>query len=153
MYNVASGMSIVHACTCACGVYMYWLPCVLCSFNNLFSHLNLVGNVDLKKTIPHEQLAIIARKYLTKWEEVTPSLGLTHQDEVNIRETYRDYANQKREALYTWRRNKGDGATYGALIAAAEDISNQQLADGVRKLMKELQGMYSVSEIKKIIPC
>ena len=123
----------------------------ICVLNTLVSHLNLVGNVDLKKAIPHEHLAKIARELIIKWEELTPSLGLTQQDEVNIRETFRDYANQKREALYTWKRNKGDGATYGALIAAAEGISNQQLEDGVRKLMKELQGMYSVSEIKKIL--
>ena len=131
--HVASGMSIVHAYTCACGVLL----------NTLVSHLNIVGNVDLKKAIPHEHLAKIARE-LIKWEELTPSLGLTQQEEVNIRETYRDYADQKREALYTWKRNKGNGATYGALIDAAEDISNAQLAAGVRELMKELQGMYSV---------
>ena len=130
---VASEMGIVHACTFACGVLL----------NILVSHLNLVGNVDLKRTIPHEHLAKIAREVI-KWEELTPSLGLTQQDEVNIRATYRDYEDQKRQALYTWKRNKGNGATYGTLIAAAESISNQQLADGVRDLMKELQGMYSV---------
>ena len=90
-------------------------------------------------------MAKIARE-LIKWEELTPSLGLTQQDEVNIRATYRDYADQKCQALYTWKHNKGKGATYGALIAAAEDISNEQLADGVRDLMKELQGMNCISE-------
>ena len=109
-------------------------------------YLTPLNLVDLKRTIPHEHLAKIAREVI-KWEELTPSLGLTQQDEVNIRETYKDYADQKREALYTWKRNKGDGATYGALIAAAESTSNEQLADGVRKLMKELQSMYSVSDI------
>ena len=104
---------------------------------------NVVGGVNLTMIIPRERLATIAREYLTTWEELTPSLGLTEQDEVNIRATYKDYANQKREALYTWKHNKGDGATYGALIAAAEGISNMNLADGVRNLMKKLQGMYS----------
>ena len=94
-------------------------------------------------------MATIARDYLTKWEELTPSLGLTQQNEVNIRETYRDYADQKREALYIWKRNKGNDATYGTLIAAAEGISNMQLADGIRDLMKGLQGMHSAS--KKLI--
>ena len=102
-----------------------------------------IGGVNLTMIIPHEQLATIARKYLIKWEELTPSLGLTRQDEVNIRATYRDYADQKCEALYTWKCNKGDGATYDAFIAAAEGISNMELADGVRDVMKELQGMYA----------
>ena len=104
-----------------------------------FSCENFVGTCR----VSHEQLTTIARQYLTKWEELTPSLGLTQQDEINICKTYKDYEDQKREALYTWKRKKGKEATYNAFIAAAEDISNMELADAVRELMKELQGMYA----------
>ena len=59
---------------------------------------------------------------------------------MNIRRTHKEYADQKRAVLRWWKHNKGNGATYRAFIAAAEDISNMELADGVRDLMKELQG-------------
>lgn len=93
--------------------------------------------------ISHAQLAKIANELLTKWEELSPSLGLTQPQEVTIRKTHRDYADQKREVLYMWKKNKGNEATYGSLIAAAEDTSNKELADGIRDLLKKLQGMYT----------
>ena len=71
------------------------------------------------------------------WEELSPHLKLTVQQEHSIRRTFQDYERQKREALYMWKRNKGNGATYGFFITAAETISNVQLADSVRDLLKE----------------
>ena len=53
------------------------------------------------------------------------------------------HADQKRAVPRRWKHNKGNRATYDAFIAAAEGISNMELADGVRDLMKELQGMYA----------
>ena len=82
----------------------------------------------------------IARELLIRWEELSPSLGLKQHQEQNIRRTYSEYADQKREALRAWKHNKGKGATFGALIAAAEKVSNMQLADGIRDLMETLQG-------------
>ena len=82
----------------------------------------------------------IAGKLLTDWEELSPSLDLTQAQEKNIRRTYREYADQKREALRAWKHNEGNRATFGALIAAAEEVSNMQLAHGIKDLMKTLQG-------------
>ena len=99
------------------------------------------GMANLTEAIvSDEQLAIIARKFLTKWEELSPSLGLTQQQEESIRRTLSDYEDQKRESLRWWKRNKGNKATFGAFIAAAESISNMQLADSLRDLIIPLQG-------------
>ena len=67
-------------------------------------------------------------------------MGLKQHQEQDIRESYRGYADQKREALRAWKHNKGKGATFSALIAAAEKVSNMQLADGIRDLMETLRG-------------
>ena len=80
----------------------------------------------------------IATELLIKWEGLSSSLDLTQQEEETIRQNYRGYADQKREVLYTWKHNKGNGATFGALIDAAEGVSNRQLADAIRDLMKTL---------------
>ena len=71
------------------------------------------------------------------WEELSPHLELTAPQEYSIRQTYRIYEDQKREALHVWKRNKGNGATYDSFITAAETISNMQLADSVRALLKK----------------
>lgn len=91
--------------------------------------------------ISRKHLDKIAREFLTNWEELSSSLGLSEQQEHSIRKTNREYEDQKREALRTWKRNKGNGATYGALIAAAEEISNIQLADDVRGLLKGMPAL------------
>ena len=78
-----------------------------------------------------------------KWEEISPSLGLTQQQEESIRRTYRDYEDQKRESLRMWKRNKGDEATFGAFITAAEGIFDMELADSVRGFMKTIPGMHA----------
>ena len=72
-----------------------------------------------------------------RWEELSPHLELTAPQEHSIRQTFKEYEDQKREALYMWKRNKGNGATYNSFITAAETISNVQLADSVRDLLKE----------------
>ena len=74
-------------------------------------------------------------KYLTKWEDLSPFLDLTQQDQTNICNTYRDYNYQKRQALRKWREIKGDAATYRALITAAEEIPNLELVDKVKAML------------------
>ena len=105
---------------------------------------SLAGMADVTQVITDEQLAKVAREFLMKWEELSPSLGLTRLQEESIRRTYRDYENQKREALYMWKRNKGNEATFGAFITGAEGISNMELADSVRGFMKTIPGMRAV---------
>ena len=90
----------------------------------------------LDTPISDQDIATIIRDYLVRWEELAPHLGLTASQEHSIRQTFREYEDQKREALRTWKRNKGNGATYCTFITAAETISNMQLADNVRALLQ-----------------
>ena len=90
----------------------------------------------LDTPITDQDIATIARDYLVRWEELAPHLELTAPQEQSIRQTFREYEDQKCQALRTWKRNKGIGATYRTFITAAETISNRQLADNVRALLK-----------------
>ena len=42
---------------------------------------------------------------------------------------------QKQECLEVWKEAKGDGATYRAIISAAEEAGDKQLADCVKSLL------------------
>ena len=74
--------------------------------------------------------------YLTQWEELSPFLGLTHQQEATIRLDFKDHNNQKREALRQWKQIKGPLATYRALIDAATASSNMDLVDNVKAVLQ-----------------
>ena len=91
----------------------------------------------LDTPITNQDIAIIARDYLVSWEELSPHLELTVQQEHSIQKTFKSYEDHKLEALRMWKRKKGSGATYGAFITAAEATSNMQLTDNVRALLKE----------------
>lgn len=99
---------------------------------NYSSFKNFAGG---DRTISYDNLVKIARDFLIRWEEISPCLGLSQQQEENIRRTYVNYDDQKRAALQAWNYISGEKATYDAFIAAAESIKNMQLADGVRKLL------------------
>ena len=90
----------------------------------------------LEEVISDEDVATIARKHLTDWESLSPYLGLSRQQKVEIRSTFQDCRKQKQECLEVWKELKGKGATYGALIAAAEKADNQQLSDRVRDMLR-----------------
>ena len=104
---------------------------------------SLAGMGDVTQVITDEQLAKIAREFLIRWEDLSPSLGLTRLQQESIRSTYPNYDDQKRVSLYIWKRNKGNEATFGAFITAAESIDNIELADSVRGLMKPIPGMHA----------
>ena len=89
----------------------------------------------LNTQISDEDVATIAN-YLTKWEDLSPFLSLTQQDETNIRYTYTDYSDQKRQALWKWRKIKGSLATYRALITAAKRIPDIELVDKVTAILQ-----------------
>ena len=75
---------------------------------------------------------------LTRWEELSAFLGLTHQHETDIRYNFStDYGDQKRAALRKWRQIKGDAATFRVFIAAATAISNMELVHGVMDMLRE----------------
>ena len=89
----------------------------------------------LEEVISDEDVATIARDHLTNWESLRPYLGLTRPQKENIRKTYSDYGEQKRECLEVWQETKGNEATYGALITAAEKAKDQHLADRVKAML------------------
>ena len=51
-----------------------------------------------------------------------------------------DYGRQKRECLSVWKEMEGERATYRALISAAEEAGNQELAHTVRDLYSHTTG-------------
>ena len=85
--------------------------------------------------VSDKDIATIA-EYLVKWEELSPHLELTRPQEAVIRNTYNDYGHQKREALRKWREIKGNVATFRALITAAMAISNMELVDNVKAMLR-----------------
>ena len=91
----------------------------------------------LDSPVSDTHLAEIAREYLRSWEELAPTLELTPVQEEEIRNTHvGGYGVKKLGALRLWKEKKGSAATYRALIAAAVAISNEQLADNIRCLLR-----------------
>ena len=87
-----------------------------------------VSNVDLNT---------IAAELLEDWEELSPHLQLTPQQESVIRRNaVGNYDAQKRGALRRWKKNKGAAATYRAFIAAATAASNLELVDCVKSMLQ-----------------
>ena len=85
--------------------------------------------------VSDDDITTIAAKYLVSWEELSPYLGLTKQDENEVREDSKKYSLQKRQALRRWKKNEGDAATYRAFIAAATEASNMELVDRVKNML------------------
>ena len=100
----------------------------------------------LEKVVSNEDVATIARDHLTDWESLRPYLGLTRQQEEEIRRSFPNkYGKQKQECLERWKELKGDRATYGALIKAAETAKNQQLADRVKDMLSRPLGSIEIN--------
>ena len=98
------------------------------------SILGKVPRERLDSRVSDIHLAQIARD-LKKWEGLVPLLGLTEAQEEEVRSTFRDYGDQKREALLKWRQMKGNEATYRQLIIALCCVQNIELADKVATLL------------------
>lgn len=97
--------------------------------------------VDLLDTpISDQDICKIAAHYLDGWEDLSPELGLTHNHEIVIRKTFRDYSDQKREALRKWKKLKDEEATYRAFIDAAKKVDNMQLAGDVKRMRNRPTG-------------
>ena len=90
----------------------------------------------LDTPVSDQDLSKIAEKYLRKWEKLSPELELTPQQETEIKSTFRDYDDQKREALRKWREMKGNAATYRAFNTAAAAISNMELVENVKAMLQ-----------------
>ena len=95
----------------------------------------------LNRMISDRDLAVIARDHLSYWGSLAPFLGLTETRQQQIARSYPgDYARQGRECLQVWREMKGSEATYQALISAAVEARDQQLADAVKDLCLSSHG-------------
>ena len=57
----------------------------------------------LDTPVSYTDIARIANDFLDNWEDFSPHLGLTPQQETEIRNTFKDYGAQKREALHKWK--------------------------------------------------
>ena len=90
----------------------------------------------LDTPVSYTDIARIANDFLENWEELSPHLELTPQQEAEIRNTFKDYGAQKREALRKWKKIKGDAATYRAFITAATATSNMELVDRVKAMLR-----------------
>ena len=94
-------------------------------------------SIGLDEKISDKDRTHIAQKLIIKWEPLRSHLGLDRQQEEEICRSWpKDYQKQKVECLEVWSQKKGDEATYSALIKAAEDTANKQLADEVKKMLR-----------------
>ena len=88
--------------------------------------------------ISDRDLAVIARDYLTDWEKLHPFLGLNRAQKKEIARSYpADYGLQKQECLEVWKEERGREATYRALISAAEEARDKELADNIRDMLEK----------------
>ena len=88
--------------------------------------------------INDRDIAVIARDHLTVWERLHPFLGLSRAQKEEIARSYSgDYGLQKQECLEVWKKERGREATYRALITAAEEARDKELADNIRVMLEE----------------
>ena len=88
--------------------------------------------------ISDRDMAVIARDHLVDWENLHSFLGLSRVQKREIANSYpTDYRKQKQKCLEIWREVNGAEATYAALISAAEEAKDKDLADSVRSLLKK----------------
>ena len=99
-------------------------------------HILNTGRPGPNSLISDQHLALIAKDYLNDWKDLRPYLELSYNQQTAIAKSDPgDYARQRHECLEEWRKTKGTGATYHALILAAEKAKQQLLADRVRNLI------------------
>ena len=95
----------------------------------------------MDRVISDRDLAVIARDHVTHWRSLAPFLGLSRAQKKEIDESFKwDYEAQKMECLEVWKEERGREATYQALISAAEEAENLQLAHTVRDLFSHTTG-------------
>jgi hypothetical protein len=97
------------------------------------------GALKLDDVISRKSLVKIARDSLNKWEKLAPFLDLSRQQETMIAKSFPDYGKQKQECLEEWKEMKGKEATYCALISAAEEAEDKELAHSVHSMVSMLK--------------
>lgn len=86
------------------------------------------------REVTDEDIAIIAQRYLNKWEKLSPFLDLKNADETIKRSG--DYEEQKKSLLKTWKTQHGRSATYRVLIEAAEKALDMKLAHDIESMLQ-----------------
>ena len=94
----------------------------------------------LDSEVSDRDIADIAQKLLTSWDDLSPFLGLDEVANAAIRRTPGGYVEQKKACLQEWKKQQGSRATFRALIQAAKEANNNDLA---RKLEKMAQSQTS----------
>ena len=96
--------------------------------------MSTLALVPLDREVSDKQIADIAQKYLKSWEELSVYL---EQDEVAneaIKRTPGGYVEQKKACLQEWKKQQGSRATFRALIQAAVEANNNDLAHKLEKM-------------------
>ena len=87
--------------------------------------------------VSDEDVEMIAMNHQSDWESLSPLLELSDAQALTVSQLPCEH--QSRMCLVLWKAAKGNDATYGALITAAERAGDQQLVDEVKGLVI---GMY-----------
>lgn len=93
-------------------------------------------SVQFDRVITDVHFTVIARDFISNWEDLLPYLGLSGPQKEEIRRTYPLYREQKHECLKQWKEKEGNKATYRAFIQAAEQAKKKGLADKVREMLQ-----------------
>ena len=101
--------------------------------------LDLPGDL-LYSEVSDEDVAVIARDHLTRWEELSPFLELSEAADEEIRRTRGGYGEEKKALLRQWRRTHGRGATYRVLIEAAERANNMLFVGSLEDMLRNRSG-------------
>ena len=90
----------------------------------------------LQQVISDKDITNIARN-VSDWEALAIYMGFSATEMNQLRGSFpADVQKQGRECLQKWKVKQGRAATYQALIIAAKDAKDQQLADSVRDIKK-----------------
>ena len=84
------------------------------------------------EVVSDEDIKVIARDHMVGYDILSTYLELSQQQRSAFSKM--DWAERKHECLKMWKEMKGNEATYGALITAAEKAQDQKLADAVRAI-------------------
>lgn len=97
-----------------------------------------IPSETLNDPIRRNDIRQISRHHF-KWEPLLEMLGLSIEREREIKARFRDYGEQKFEALQRWKEIRGDEATYRALIMAAVTMDEISLAVEVADMLRQRQ--------------
>ena len=90
----------------------------------------------LTDMIDDKDVIVIAREHISDWEALATHLSFTNPQKTGIKKSHPEVEEQARSLLQKWKTAKGNGATYQALITAAEAAGDKALADHIRSMCR-----------------